>query len=73
MRARSVMQSEVIETVRSPETLRLGRRGAVRATKTFPFNSQHGGTFYQFKKVEVRYIEESAEFVILTVISKFFN
>ncbi len=36
----------------------------MKAFKTFPFSTLHHGKFYQYKKVEVRY---------LTVISRFFS
>ncbi|MBI1743759.1 hypothetical protein HYR54_11940 [Candidatus Acetothermia bacterium] len=40
---------------------------------TFPFHALHRGMFYQYKKVEVRYLDRPADFLVLTVISRFFN
>lgn len=73
MQARSVSEPEVISAVRSPDTVGQGTRGALCAIKTFRFDKQHQGRPYRFKKVEVRYVDEPSEIVVLTVISKFFN
>ncbi len=73
MRARSVSEAEVIATIRNPDSTRIARRGAIKALKTSPFNALHHGTLYQYKKVEVRYLDRPADFLVLTVISRFFS
>ena len=73
MQARSVSESEVLSAIRSPDTVRQGAREALSAIKTFRFDKQHQRTSYRFKKVEVRFVDEPNEIVVLTVISKFFN
>lgn len=45
----------------------------MKALKTFPFSALHSGMFYQYKKVEVRYLDRPTDFLVLTVISRFFS
>lgn len=73
MRARSVSEMEVIDTMRNPDSTQAAKRGAMKGIKTFPFSVLHRNTFYQYKKVEARYLDRPANFLILTVISRFFN
>jgi hypothetical protein len=73
MRARSVSDADAIETIRKADSTQLARRGAMKALKTFPFSALHSGMFYQYKKVEVRYLDRPTDFLVLTVISRFFS
>jgi hypothetical protein len=73
MQLREVSESEVMNTIRDPETTQIGKRGAIKAFCTFPFNAQHNKVFYRFKRVEVRYLMKRTEILVLTVISHFFN
>ncbi len=71
MRLRSVSEAEVLDTLAQPERRALTKRGAWKATRTFPFNARHRGVYYRRKLVEVRYLDEPTRQLVLTVISKF--
>ena len=73
MQMRSVAEAEVTDTLRIPDSTHNAKRGAMKAFRTFPFHALHRGMFYQYKKVEVRYLDRPADFLVLTVISRFFN
>ncbi len=73
MQLRQVSESETTETIRNPERTQLGKHGAVKAFRTFPFNAQHNNVYYLSKQVEVRYLLKRAAIIVLTVISRFFN
>ena len=73
MQLRAVSESEVVETIRRPERTALGKRGAVKLFRAFPFNAEHASVYYRFKSVEVRYVMKPDVVLVLTVISRFFN
>lgn len=73
MQSRNVSESEVEITVRDPESTQIGKRGAVRAFRTFSFDAEHNNVYYKSKQVEVRYLVQRTINLVLTVISRFFN
>ncbi|MDY6806973.1 MAG: DUF4258 domain-containing protein [Cyanobacteriota bacterium] len=68
---RGATETEAIATVENGETFpaQFGRLGFRR---NFPFNAEWNGKFYSTKKVEVIAVKEGENWLVITVIVKFF-
>lgn len=66
MDERGVTEEEVIEVIRSGE---VGEAdvGRVSAEAAFDFSGDWQGTYYAQKKVQVIYVEEGEQIVVITV------
>ena len=71
MNERGVSYEEIEETVNHGETFdaKYGRKGF---RKNFSFDSEWRGTWYNVKQVEVYAVNEGNDFLVITVISKYF-
>ncbi|MCL1466642.1 DUF4258 domain-containing protein [Argonema galeatum] len=68
---RGATEAEVIATVESgtPFAAQFGRTGFRR---NFSFNAEWRGTVYTMKKVEVIAVKENEDWLVITVIVKYF-
>ncbi|RUT02211.1 hypothetical protein DSM106972_062860 [Dulcicalothrix desertica PCC 7102] len=68
---RGVTEEEVISTVEGGVNFpaQLGRTGF---RCNFVFNAEWGGKFYSTKKVEVIAVQEAEDWLVITVIAKYF-
>lgn len=67
---RKTTQEEVCEAVENGVWLP-AERGKQRAKATFPFFKEHNGKLYKYKTVDVIFVEEITEIVIITVYAYF--
>ena len=68
---RGVEEAEVLDTVRSGEQFpaKFGRTGFRR---NFPFGKQWRGRTYSTKQVEAYAVREGEDWLVLTVVAKYF-
>jgi len=71
MGERGISNEEVTKTVEEGETFpaKFGRTGFRR---NFPFESTRRGKRYRIKQIEVYAVKEEEDWVIITVVSKYF-
>jgi len=68
---RGVTDAEVVATVEGgePFSAKYGRAGFRR---NFPFNGEWGGKHYPVKQVEAYAVKEAGDWIVVTVIAKYF-
>jgi hypothetical protein len=68
---RGATEAEIISTVEEGERfpVKYGRTGFRR---NFPFNGEWGGKYFLVKQVEAYAVEEADDWIVVTVITRYF-
>lgn len=68
---RGATEAEVIATVEKGEQFP-AKYGRVGFRRNIPFNGVWGGQYYLVKQVEAYAVKEASEWIVVTVITKYF-
>jgi hypothetical protein len=68
---RGATESEIIVTIEEGERFPV-KYGRVGFRRNFPFNGIWGGKHYMVKQVEAYAIQEAGDWIVVTVITKYF-
>lgn len=68
---RGATESEIIVTIEEGERFPV-KYGRVGFRRNFPFNGIWGGKHYMVKQVEAYAIQEASDWIVVTVITRYF-
>ena len=68
---RGATESEIIVTIEEGERFPV-KFGRVGFRRNFPFNGIWGGKHYMVKQIEAYAIQEAGDWIVVTVITKYF-